>query len=61
MNKILRKGMVAFDTSTGFGVVNPTMLERLERDVRKARSNCVLGFIGRLFLSDVLRFEVERR
>ena len=35
MNKILRKGMVAFDTSTGFGVVDPTMLERLERDVRR--------------------------
>lgn len=28
MNKILRKGMVAFDTSTGFGVADPTMLER---------------------------------
>lgn len=29
MNKILRKGMVAFDISTGFGVANSTMLERL--------------------------------
>lgn len=29
MNKILRKGMVAFDTSTGFWVVDQTMLERL--------------------------------
>lgn len=29
MNKILREGMVAFDTSTGFGVVDSTMLERL--------------------------------
>lgn len=29
MNKILRKGMVTFDTSIGFGVADPTMLERL--------------------------------
>lgn len=29
MNKILREGMVAFDTSADFGVANPTMLERL--------------------------------
>ena len=29
MNKTLRKGMVVFDTSAGFGVVDPTMLERL--------------------------------
>ena len=33
-NKILRKEMVAFDTSNGFGVVGPTMLERLQRDVQ---------------------------
>ena len=49
------------DTFTGFGAFGPTMLERLERDVRKTRSDCVLGFICRLFLSDVLLFEVERR
>lgn len=49
------------DTSTGFGVANPTMLERLTRDVRKTRNDCVLGFICRLFLSDVLLFEVEGR
>ena len=35
MNKILRKGMVAFDTSADFGIADPTMLERLERDVRR--------------------------
>ena len=61
MNKILRRGMVAFDTSTGFGVVDPTVLERLERDVRKTRSDCNLGSVSCLFLSDVLLFEVERR
>ena len=37
------------------------MLERLERDVRKARSDCNLGSVSRLFLSDVLLFEVEGR
>lgn len=40
---------------------DPTMLERLQRDVRKTRSDCVLGFICHLFLSDILFFEVERR
>ena len=35
MNKTLRKGVAAFDTSADFGVANPTMLERLERDVRR--------------------------
>lgn len=49
------------DISSGFGATNPTMLERLERDVRKTRSDCVLGFICCLFLSDILLFEVERR
>ena len=49
------------DSSVGFGVANPTMLERLKRDVRKNRSDCVLGFICHRFLSDVLFFEVERR
>ena len=49
------------DSSVGFGVANPTMLERLKRDVRKARSDCNLGSVSRLFLSDVLFFEVERR
>ena len=61
MNKILRGGWLLFDTSTDFRVVDPTMLERLERDVRKARSDCNLGSVSRLFLSDVLFFEVERR
>ena len=49
------------DSSVGFGVANPTMLERLKRDVRKDRSDCNLGSVSRLFLSDVLLFEVERR
>lgn len=35
MNKILRKGMIASDTSTGFGVVGPTVLERLKRNMRE--------------------------
>lgn len=55
------KGGQLCDTFTGFGVADPTMLERLERDVRKARSDCNLGFVSRLFLSDVLLFEVEGR
>ena len=55
------KGGQLCDTFTGFGVVDPTMLERLERDVRKTRSDCNLGSVSRLFLSDVLLFEVERR
>ena len=46
MNKILRKGMIASDTSTGFRVVGPTMLERLKRDVRKTRVHFGLGFIN---------------
>ena len=37
------------------------MLERLKRDVRKDRSDRNLGSVSRLFLSDVLLFEVERR
>ena len=37
------------------------MLERLERDVRKTWSDCNLGSVSRLFLSDVLLFEVEGR
>ena len=49
------------DPSISFGVDDPTMLERLERDVRKTRSNCNLGSVSRLFLSDVLLFEVEGR
>ena len=55
------KGGQLCDTSADFGVANPTMLERLERDVRKDRSDCNLGSVSRLFLSDVLLFEVERR
>lgn len=55
------KGGQLCDTFTGFGVADPTMLERLERDVRKARSDCNLGSVSRLFLSDVLLFEVEGR
>ena len=55
------KGGQLCDTFTGFGAFGPTMLERLERDVRKTRSNCNLGSVSRLFLSDVLLFEVERR
>ena len=55
------KGGQLCDTFTGFGAADPTMLERLERDVRKTRSNCNLGSVSRLFLSDVLLFEVERR
>ena len=49
------------DTSIGFGVVDPTMLERFERDVRKTRSDRNLGSVSRLFLSDVLLFAIERR
>ena len=49
------------DSSVGFGVANPTMLERLKRDVRETRGNCALGSVIRLFLSDVLFFEVEKR
>ena len=56
----MKRGQLC-DTFTGFGAVDPTMLERLERDVRKTRSNCNLGSVSRLFLSDVLLFEVERR
>ncbi len=48
------------DPSVGFGVADPTMLERLERDVRRTRSDYALGFICSLFLSDVLFFEVEK-
>ena len=55
------KGGQLCDTFTGFGVADPTMLERLERDVRKTRSDCNLGSVSRLFLSDVLLFEVEGR
>ena len=55
------KGGQLCDTFTGFRVDNSTMLERLERDVRKDRSDCNLGFICHLFLSDVLLFEVEGR
>ena len=55
------KGGQLCDTLIGFGAFDPTMLERLKRDVRKARSNCNLGSVSRLFLSDVLLFEVERR
>ena len=55
------KGGQSCDTFTGFGVADPTMLERLERDVRKTRSDCNLGSVSRLFLSDVLLFEVEGR
>lgn len=55
------KGGQLCDTFTGFGVADPTMLERLERDVRKDRSDCNLGSVSRLFLSDVLLFEVEGR
>lgn len=33
MNKILRREMVVFDTFINFGAFDPTMLERLERDV----------------------------
>ena len=53
--------MKANDSSTGFGAFDPTMLERLERNVWEDWSNCVLGFICHLFLSDVLLFEIERR
>ena len=49
------------DPSIDFGVVNPTMLERLERDVWETRNDCFLGFIYLLFLSDVPFFEIERR
>ena len=52
---------MANDTFVGFGVVDSTMLERFKRDVRKARSDCNLGSVSRLFLSDVLLFEVEGR
>ena len=53
--------MRASDTSTNFWVANPTMLERLERNVRRDWINRNLGSVSRLFLSDVLFFEVERR
>lgn len=49
------------DPSIGFGIIDPTMLERLTRNVRKTRNDCVLGFICRRFLSNILFFEVERR
>ena len=55
------KGGQLCDTYTGFGVADPTMLERLERDVRKIRNDCVLDSVNHLFLSDVLLFKVERR
>ena len=55
------KGGQLCDTFTGFGADDPTMLERLERDVRKTRSDRNLGSVSRLFLSDVLLFEVEGR
>ena len=55
------KGGQLCDTFTGFGAVDPTMLERLERDVRKTRSDCNLGSVNCLFLSDVLLFKVEGR
>ena len=55
------KGGQLCDTFTGSVAADPTMLERLERDVRKTRSDCNLGSVSRLFLSDVLLFEVERR
>lgn len=48
------------DISSGFGATNPTMLERLERDVRKTRVHFNLGFVDPLFLSDVLLFEVKK-
>ena len=55
------KGGQLCDTFTGFVAADPAMLERLERDVRKTRSDCNLGSVSCLFLSDVLLFEVERR
>ena len=55
------KGGQSCDTFIGFGAFDPTMLERLERNVRQARSDRNLGSVSRLFLSDVLLFEVERR
>ena len=55
------KGGQLCDPSISFGVADPTMLERLERDVWQTRSDCNLGSVSRLFLSDVLLFEVERR
>ena len=55
------KGGQLCDTFTGFGVADPTMLERLERNVRRDWINRNLGSVSRLFLSDVLLFEVEGR
>lgn len=55
------KGGQLCDTFTGFGTSDPTMLERLERNVRKPRVRFNLGFVDPLFLSDVLLSEVERR
>lgn len=49
------------DISSGFGATNPTMLERLERDVRKTRVYFDLDYICHLFLFNFLLFEVERR
>ena len=55
------KGGKLCDTFVGFGTADPTVLERLQRDVRKSRGDCVLGIIHHLFLSDILSFRLERR
>lgn len=36
------------------------VFERLERNVRETRGDCVLGLFCLLFLSDILLFELER-
>ena len=49
------KGGQLCDTFTGFGAFGPTMLERLERDVRKSRVYFDLGAVNRGFCLSLCR------
>ena len=53
--------MQADDYLTCSGSDCQEVLERFERDVWEARSDCVLGLICLLFLSDILLFGLERK
>lgn len=53
--------MQADDYLTCSGSDCQEMLERFERDVWEARSDCVLGLVCLRFLSDILLFRLERR
>ena len=53
--------MQADDYLTCSGLDCQKMLERFERDVWEARSDCVLGLVCLRFLSDILLFRLERR